>query len=383
MFKKSGNIIVIVSLVLLTALSAAAQRNRVDAPNNFKSGAVYVLTNQTENSIAVFLRNNKDGTLTPAGTFPTGGAGNPTAIPPDPPTDPLASQGSLVLSEQLLFAVNAGSNEISVLGVGKSSLSLLDKVASGGIRPISLTVYENLLYVLNEGGTPNITGFTIGEDGTLTPLAGSTRPLIGGPTADPAQVGFSPDGSLLVVTEKMGNRLDTYPVNANGLPDAPFDNPSNGITPFGFAFTEDWYLIVSEAFGGMPGQSKVSSYDSAAGGLLDVISGSVPNGQTASCWVVISNNGKYAYVSNTGSGTISSYYINDNGTLELAEAVAGSTGAGSAPIDMALSNNSRFLYVVDNGRQMIHAFSTEKDGTLTPIDAESGLPFGMQGIAAK
>src|SRR5215204_80448 len=383
MFKKLGNIIVIVSLALLTTLTAAAQKNRVDSPNNFKSGAVYVLTNQVQNSIAVFLRNNKDGTLTAAGTFPTGGAGNPVAIPPDPPTDPLASQGSLVLHEQLLFAVNAGSNEISVLGVGKSSLSLIDKVASGGIRPISLTVYENLLFVLNEGGTPNITGFTIGDDGSLTLIEGSTRPLVGGAMADPAQVGFSNDGSLLVVTEKMGNRLDTYTVDKGGLPSAPVANASNGMTPFGFAFNNDGYLIVSEAFGGMPGQGKVSSYETASGGLLSVVSGSVPNGQTASCWVVIANNGNYAYVSNTGSGTISSYAIGDDGSLELVEAVAGSTGAGSTPIDMALSNNSRFLYVVDNGRQMIHAFATEKDGTLTPIDDEGGLPFGMQGIAAK
>lgn len=287
------------------------------------------------------------------------------------------------MHNQLLFAVNAGSNEISVLQIRKSGLSLVDKVSSGGVRPISLTVYENLLYVLNEGGTPNITGFTINDNGTLTPLAGSTRPLIGGAMADPAQVGFSPDGGLLVVTEKMGNRLDTYTVDANGLPSAPMANASSGMTPFGFAFNDDGYLVVSEAFGGMPGQGKVSSYNAPASGILSVISGSVPNNQTASCWVVIVNNGKTAFVSNTGSGTISSYSISDTGALTLRHAVAGTTGAGSAPIDMALSNNSRFLYVTDNGRQMVHAFAVEKTGTLTPIDAEGGLPFGVQGIAAK
>ena len=384
MFKKLGNIAAVVSIVLLTAFPATAQKGGLGLSTNFNSGAVYVLTNQIQNSIAVFNRNNRDGTLTRAGTFPTGGAGNPVAIPPDPPVDPLASQGSLVLRDNLLFAVNAGSNEISVLRVGKSSLTLVDKVASGGIRPISLTVYEDLLYVLNEGGTPNITGFTIGDDGTLTPIQGSTRPLIGGATADPAEVGFSPDGSILVVTEKMGNRLDTYTVSEQGLPGAPVANPSNGLTPFGFAFNDDGYLVVSEAFAAMPGQGKVSSYEASfADGILSVVSGSVPNGQTASCWVVIGNSGKYAYISNTGSGTISSYYINDDGRLELAHAVAGRTGAGSAPIDSALSVNGHYFYVVDNGRQMVHAFALEKDGTLTPIDDEGGLPFGMQGIAAK
>ena len=332
--------------------------------------------------MAVFLRDS-DGRLTLSGTFSTGGAGNPVSIPPDPPADPLASQGSLVLHNQFLFAVNAGSNEISALAIRKNGLSLIDKVASGGVRPISLTVYENLLYVLNEGGTPNITGFTINDNGTLTPLAVSTRPLVGGAMADPAQVGFSPDGGLLVVTEKMGNRLDTYTVDASGLPGAPLANASSGLTPFGFAFNDDGYLVVSEAFGAMPGQGKVSSYNAPASGILSIISGSVPNNQTASCWVVIGNNGKYAFVSNTGNGTISSYSIGESGALTLRNAVAGTTGAGSAPIDMALSNNSRFLYVNDNGRQMVHAFLVEKDGTLTPIDDEGGLPFGVQGIAAK
>src|SRR5215204_2153896 len=173
---------------------------------NLKSGAVYVLTNQPSNAVAAFDR-APDGTLTPAGMFSTGGSGNPVAQPGDPPTDPLASQGALILSDnnKFLFAVNAGSNEISVLSIGKNSLTLVDKVSSGGVRPISLTVHENVLYVLNEGGTPNITGFTVGDNGELTPLPGSTRPLAGGSAADPAQVGFSHDGAFLIVTEKATN----------------------------------------------------------------------------------------------------------------------------------------------------------------------------------
>ena len=59
-----------------------------------------------------------DGTLTSAGEFPTGGAGDPVAQPQDPPTDPLASRGALVLAQdQFLFAVNAGGNQISVLKI--------------------------------------------------------------------------------------------------------------------------------------------------------------------------------------------------------------------------------------------------------------------------
>src|SRR5581483_7756917 len=291
---------------------------------NFHAGAVYVLTNQTNNSVAVFRRNAK-GMLTSAGEFPTGGAGDPTPQPPDPATDPLASQGALLIGRgnQFLFAVNAGSNQISVLKISKNSLDVVDVVNSGGIRPISLALHDDLLYVLNEGGTPNITGFEIEEDGTLTQLDGSTQPLIGGIGADPAEIGFSPDGGLLVVTEKNGNRLNTYTINDDGLPSAPIDNASNGMTPFGFAFNNTGTLVVSEAFGGALNQSAASSYAASDDGLLSVISGSVPNSQTASCWVVIPNNGKLAFVSNTGSGTISSYQINaETGSLALLNAAA-------------------------------------------------------------
>jgi len=353
---------------------------------NFHAGAVYVLTNQTQNTVAVFRRNAR-GVLTPAGEFPTGGAGDPTPQPPDPATDPLASQGALIIGRgnQLLFAVNAGSNEISVLKIRKNELEILDVVDSGGIRPISLAFHDDLLYVLNEGGTPNITGFDVEEDGTLTPLADSTQRLIGGTAADPAQIGFDRNGELLVVTEKAGNRLNTYTIDDDGLPSPPIDNPSNGMTPFGFAFNNAGTLVVSEAFGGTPNASAASSYSAENDGTLNLISGSIGNSQTALCWLVIPNNGKFAFGSNTGSGTISSFGIGPGtGALSLLNSVAGNTGANTAPIDMALSNNSRFLYVLLGGTQSVAAFEVaQNNGNLTFIDTYGGLPPGAQGIAVK
>jgi len=351
---------------------------------NLKSGAVYVLTNQPSNAVAAFDR-APDGTLTSVGEFSTGGSGNPVAQPGDPPTDPLASQGALILSDnnQLLFAVNAGSNEISVLSIGKNGLTLVDKVSSGGVRPISLTVHEDLLYVLNEGGTPNITGFTVSDAGELTPLAGSTRPLTAGSAADPAEVSFNKDGTLLVVTEKAANLIDVYVVGSDGVAGPPIPNPSNGMTPFGFAYDQSNHLIDSEAFGGAPNAAAVSSYTAALSGMLSVVSGSVPDFQTAACWIVITNSGRYVYTTNTGSGSVSSYALDSNGTLTLLNSVTANLGAMSFPIDMALNNSSRYLYVLAAGLQTVEAFRVETDGSLTPIGSVGGLPFGAQGIAAR
>lgn len=373
----------LIALFVLVAISllATLQPTTISAVN-LKSGAVYVLTNQIANAIAAFDR-APDGTLIAAGTFSTGGAGNPVAQPGDPPTDPLASQGALIRSDNFLFAVNAGSNEISVLSIGKNELTLVDKVSSGGVRPISLTVHENLLYVLNEGGTPNITGFTIGDAGELTPLAGSTQPLTAGSAADPAEVSFNEEGTLLVVTEKAANLIDVYVVGGDGVAGPPNSNPSNGTTPFGFAFDQRNQLVVSEAFGGAPNAAAVSSYHAALSGALEVVSGSVPDFQTAACWIVITSNGRYVYTTNTGTGVVSSYQLADNGTLTLLNSVAASLGATSAPVDMALNNSSRFLYVLANGLQTVEAFRVNPDGSLTHIGSVGGLPFGTQGIAAR
>ena len=129
------------SLLMLAPFSADTFAAR--GPKNFHAGAVYVLTNQTSNTVAAFRRNAR-GILTPAGEFPTGGAGNPTPQPPDPTTDPLASQGALIISHgnRYLLAANAGSNEISVLKIKKNDLELIDVVSSGGVRPISLTLHD-------------------------------------------------------------------------------------------------------------------------------------------------------------------------------------------------------------------------------------------------
>jgi 6-phosphogluconolactonase len=380
---KGGNVGRIIKVIAICAgfltLAPLETLQSARGPKNFHAGAVYVLTNQTTNTVAVFRR-TAWGVLSPAGEFPTGGAGDPTPQPPDPATDPLASQGALIMGRgnHHLYAVNAGSNQISVLRIRKNSLDIVDVVDSGGVRPISLALHGDLLYVLNEGGTPNITGFTIEDDGTLTPMPGSTRQLIGGVAADPAQIGFSRDGALLIVTEKAGNRLNTYTINDDGLPSPPIVNPSNGMTPFGFAFNNADTLVVSEAFGGAANQSAASSYEASDNGSLNVISGSVANSQTASCWVVIPNNGKTAFVSNTGSATISSYRINPvDGSLTLLDATAADTGMGSAPIDMDLSVNSRLLFV------LLGSFRAWRNGNLTLIDTAGGLPLGAQGIAAK
>ena len=264
--------------LLPVLLSVSAQKNwaQEESPSEGHPGAVYTLTNQPSgNSVIVFDR-AADGTLTLAGSYPTGGTGTGAGSTFPTMVDPLAGQGSVVLSRsnRLLFAVSAASNQVSAFAVDGDRLDLLNTISSGGAMPVSIAVYGNLVYVLNAGGTPNITGFTIDpRTNKLVPLAGSARPLAGGRTANPAEVGFNLDGSVLMVTEKgpaatvpgfllgVTHTIDTYTVNRNGTVSGPISNHSSGSTPFGFEFTHRGLAIVSEA--GPPlsagGQNALSS----------------------------------------------------------------------------------------------------------------------------
>ena len=353
------------AVVAVAALSATARAD---------SGAVYTLTNQAAgNAVAVFKR-AADGTLTSQGEVATQGLGS---------GDGLGSQGALVLGKngKWLVAVNAGSNEISVFAVRPEGLALASKTHSGGTRPVSVTVHDDLLYVLNGGGSGNISGFRIGAHGALHPLAGSTQPLSSNASA-PAQIEFNRDGDVLVVTEKATNKITLYPVQ-DDVARAPLVRDSIGMTPFGFAFDRRDHLIVSEAFGGQPNRSALSSYDiEEHRHALQTITASAGDHQTAACWVVVTRNGRYAYTSNTGSGSISGYSVDRHGRLALlnADGRTGVTGAG--PTDMALSGNSRFLYAITPATGEVAAFRVAADGSLTALGGARGIPASAVGLAA-
>src|SRR5207249_4415023 len=355
----------------LTSPAAAllqAQRDAQVTGDLAGPGAVYTLTNQVAgNAVAVFTR-GADGRLTSAGTVATGGTGTGAG---------LGSQGAVVLSDDghRLFAVNAGSNDVSVFTLGSAGLSLASRAPSGGTLPISLTVHGNVLYVLNAGGDGNISGFTVGTTGGLTPIPGSTQPLSGS-NVGPAQVSFSPDGHRLVVTEKNTNLLDVYAVDASGAASGRAAVASAGGTPFGFAFGHRTDVFVSEATG------SASSYVLDAGNL-SLVSGAVLTHRGAPCWAVVTDDGRFGYTGN-GSGSVSAFAIAPSGAISLVDA-DGATAVVSAGVnDIALSGNSRYLYVLGTGATpAIYAFRLEADGHLNPLGPIGGLPAGTRGLAAR
>ena len=339
-------------------------------------GQVYTMTNSPAGNAVLAFNRAADGSLTPAGSYSTGGTGTGAG---------LGNQGGVILVGRWLAAVNAGSNDVSLFAVnGDGSLSLTDRVSSGGTTPISVTISGNLLYALNAGGNGNVSGFAISSSGDLSAVAGSTQPL-SSPASGPAQIEFTPRGDQLVVTEKATNLISTYAIGPTGAAAAPVSTNASGSTPFGFGFTNSGFLVVSEAFGGAADASAVASYDGENGGTWSVVSPSAFTTETAACWIVVTNSGRYAYTTNAGSGTVTGYAIHQGGlTLLDADGVTGNIGAGSGPADMALSRDSKFLYARAGGTNSIVVFSIGHDGSLTSIaGGASGLPAGWNGLAAR
>jgi 6-phosphogluconolactonase (cycloisomerase 2 family) len=270
--------------------------------------------------------------------------------------------------------------------VTSNGLSLSDTIASGGELPLSLTVSGNLLYVLNGGGSGNITGFIVANDGTLSPISDSTRNLSNdgvGAAPGPAQISFTPDGRQLIVTEKATNLIVTYQVGQDGRPSTATAHASEGETPFGFDFSKRNTLIVAEAFGGAAGASTASSY-AVNSGNLQTVSATVATQQTAACWLVVNGNSKYAYTTNTGSSTVTGYAVANDGSLSLlnADGVTGHTTPGGRPIDASFSRNSQYLYVLSGGTNTVTAFQVSADGSLTSL-GDVNVPAGSVGIAAQ
>jgi 6-phosphogluconolactonase (cycloisomerase 2 family) len=335
-------------------------------------GFVYTLSNQAAGNSVIAYKRNANGSISLTGSFATGGNGTGGG---------LGNQGAVVINdeEDVVLAVNAGSNSISSLKMTGSGLKLKSKIGSGGTRPVSIAGHNDLVYVLNAGGSGNISGFRLNDD-KLVAIPNSTRPLSSS-TAGAAEISFVRNGTVLVITEKATNKIITYTVDETGRPGQMHSITSASPTPFGFATGRFGNIYVSEAVGGAANASNVSSYHIAPDGAITLVQGPVATTQSAACWVVLTGDGKYIYTTNTASNTLSSFNVNQgSGAINLKQPIASTTDM--APIDAALTDNSKYLYVLNAASHSITVYAVAANGNLSAIETKTGLPIGATGLAA-
>jgi DNA-binding beta-propeller fold protein YncE len=338
---------------------------------------VFVQTDNTAGNAIVAYQRASDGTLSQAGTYPTGGLGGILA---GSVVDHLASQGSLGYDpvRGLLIAVNAGSDTVSVFGAQGDRLHLRQVISSGGTFPVSVAIRGDLVYVLNALGGGALQGYRIAS-GVLVPIPGTSRPLGLNPSASPqftntpGQVAFSPDGSQLIVTTKAnGDDIDVFGVNGDGyLTAAPVVNAEPGTVPFAISFDQAGHLVIAEA-----GTDALATFALSPDGSVSELS-QVGTGQAATCWVAPA--GGLLFASNAGSASVSAFSSSPAGQLTL----LGQTGTDPGTVDASASPGGQYLYVQTGGNGIVDEFAVGAGGTLTPLGSVT-VPgaVGGEGIVA-
>jgi 6-phosphogluconolactonase (cycloisomerase 2 family) len=338
------------------------------------------MTNDAATNEVIAYERASNGQLFVGDRFKTGGRGSGGT------GDPLQSQGSLTLSQDnsLLFAANAGSGTVSVFRVRGASLQLLDQASSGGSEPLSIAQSGNFVYVLNGAAAGSVVAFQW-EQRQLLQIPNSTR-FLSQTSAGGSSITVSPDGKTLVVTERLTNNIDTFQIRADGTLAPIVVNGSKAPGVFSASFAPNGTVLVSETGpANATDGSTLSSYSVSGSGTIFAISQSVPTLGSANCWNAIAPNGKWAYVSNAASNSISGFSITANGALApIGNTVVGSNPAGSGNLDIAVSSDSGYLYTLNSAAGTIGIFAIQEDGSLINLGQVDGLPAaaGFNGIAA-
>jgi 6-phosphogluconolactonase len=337
------------------------------------TGAVYVQTNAAPNEVIVFRRAD-DGSLDRIGSVATGGDGDGSPH--------LQSQGSVTLTgdERHLLVTNAASDDLSVFSVAADgSIELRERVHTGS-TPRSVAERDGLVVVLNTG-EPGLVSFRLNAEG-IERVEGGEQGLDTS-DADPAQIAFSPDGSMVVITQRGTDSIVTYQVTSDGSFGASSEIASEGPTPYGFAFTSGGTLVVTEAFGAERGAAAASSYALEDGSLV-VRTSSVGNGRSEICWAVITPDDRFAFTTNFADGAVSRYAIASDGSLSLEDATAGISVDGMPGLrDEDITSDGRFLYAIDADGGRIYGWSVDAEGSLEPVGSWDELPATVAGLAAR
>jgi 6-phosphogluconolactonase len=373
---KQHLIVSAVAIALGLASGGLARDNDRD-----EAHAVFVMTNAAHHNEVLAYRRLPGGMLEQSGRFDTGGRGSGGT------TDPLGSQGSLTMSQDrsLLFAVNAGSGNVSVFQVKGDRLRLRDLIPSGGSAPVAVAERDGLVYVLNFAGNSNVTGFRLNYAGELTPIHKSIR-YLSTANSGAASLAFSPDGKFLLVTEKLTNNIDVFPVQTDDTLGPAVITHDAVPGTFAVTFAPDGAaLVVETGPSGATNGSAISSYLVQPDGVLIALNSNVPTLGAATCWVVLTPDGRFIYTANSASASISGFSIVGAGSLNpLPGTVVASLPAGATNLDMDVSSDGKFLYTLNSGNGTLGIFRINPDGILTAIGAAPGIlpAAGFNGIAA-
>jgi 6-phosphogluconolactonase (cycloisomerase 2 family) len=356
--------------VLLLLIAAALSVGQLAGPRPAvagDNGYAYTLNNDGEKNAVVVLGRSDDGTLVEVAGSPFATGGRGLVVPTGGDFD---AQGSVRRHGRYVLAVNPGSDSVAVLAVDGPRLMPVtgSPFASGGVTPLSVTAHGDLVYVANQAipfmnpsRKPNITGFRMSADGRLTPIPGSTIEFPAG--QGPAQVEFSPSGSVLAVTAgfQTDGRVHTFAVMPDGTlkegPGSPFVTREVSGT-VGYSWSADGrHLLVSNFRGSAMTVFAVDSTSAA----IEPKGPAYPNGGGAACWTAISPDGKTLYTGNFVGNSISAYAVMPDGTMSLLGTVARREAMKPDTKDIEISPDGKYLYAIGPIARHVAVFAIGAD----------------------
>ncbi len=355
------------AILLLAATLVTGELVETRLASAATNSYAYTLNNDGERNGVVVLTRNDDGTLTEVAGSPFATGGRGLAVPAGGDFD---AQGSVRVHGQHVLAVNPGSNSVAVLAIGGGRVTPVagSPFASGGVTPLSVTAHGDLVYVANQAipfvnpdRKPNITGFRMSADGRLTAIPGSTIEFPAG--QGPAQVEFSPSGSVLAVTAgfQTDGRIHTFAVLPDGRlkegPGSPFITREVSGT-VGYSWSVDGrHLLVSNFRGSAMTVFSVDGTTAA----IEPKGSAYPNGGGAACWTALSPDGKTLYTGNFVGNSISAYAVMPDGTLSLLGTAARREAMKPDTKDVEVSPDGTYLYAIGPMAKHVAVFAIGAD----------------------
>lgn len=340
-------------------------------------GAVYTMTNGAQFNEVLIYRLNSLGRLTLSGTIRTNGIGVNTAA-----TDPLSSQGSMIVYSNYLFAVNAGSNSLSMFVINPidaTQLTLISTQPTNGYFPISVTVNSRYACVLTGGNETGIRCFTYSPSGLsivpsfdrdLTSYISQTIPPTGVPNTF-SQIQFSADDQSLIVSVKGASSrsrgyLLFFRLTNNGavLSSNPtLQTPPEGIFPFSMTLVgRNGLLITDPGARGVLTQTYSSISGTISNSILTPIDASIAG---ALCWSVYSPTIGNYYVIGLSPAAVVELNVDLSSTTNPVQIVRYyplPRNTGALETTIVTLNGIDYLYVIGTTAQVINSYRLDAPG---------------------
>ena len=336
------------------------------------TGNIYAYaTNYASSTVSQYQVSATDGSLIPL-TTPTVATGqNPYSISVEP-------------SGEYVYVSNWSGSSISQFRIGTDgSLTALggrDVPTGTGPNAVSIDHGNRWAYVANLGEN-TVSQYAIGLDGQLSPMS----PAKVQTGANPAIIVLDPKDKFAYVGNFGINArippagpstISQYSVGANGsLTPLATSSVATGSGPSAIAIDPaSKYVYVANL-----GDNNVGQYTIGAdGGLTAMAVPTVASGNSPA-GIAIDPTGSYVFVANQAAGTLSVYAVStaDGSLTAVGAAVAAGTGVNSVTVDPT----GHFVYATNRGSTTVSQYAIGVGGVLTPIASSATAPAGMEPTA--